>query len=145
MVLDHAGQLVWFRPLHGDKQAFDFRAQAYRGKPVLTWWEGRMARYRGAGVGRIVDSSYRPVATVRSANGYDMDAHELKLTPSGTALVMSYVVVPWDTPALSAHWEASVSASLIGTDLRLGRSPDRYVSTLRLRLRRGPRPGGCYR
>ncbi len=43
MILDEAGRLVWFLPLRGDEQAFDFREQTYRGRPVLTWWQGRMA------------------------------------------------------------------------------------------------------
>ena len=113
MILDEAGRLVWFLPLRGDEQAFDFRAQTYRGRPVLTWWQGRMVVYRGAGVGRIVDSSYRPVATVRAANGYEMDAHELKLTPSGTALVMSYVVVPWDLSKLGGRRDGLVEDNVV--------------------------------
>jgi hypothetical protein len=113
MILDEAGRLVWFRPLRGDVQAFDFRAQTYGGEPVLTWWEGRMARYRGAGVGRIVDSSYRPVATVRAANGYDMDAHDLKLTPSGTALVMSYVTVPWDLSKVGGRRDGLIEDNVV--------------------------------
>ena len=113
MILDEAGRLVWFLPLPGDEQAFDFRAQTYRGRPVLTWWQGRMVVYRGAGVGRIVDSSYRPVATVRAANGYEMDAHELTLTPSGTALVMSYFVVPWDLSKLGGRRDGLVEDNVV--------------------------------
>ena len=113
MILDGAGRLVWFLPLRGDEQAFDFRAQTYRGRPVLTWWQGRMVVYRGGGVGRIVDSSYRPVATVRAANGYEMDAHEVKLTPSGTALVMSYVVVPWDLSKLGGRRDGLVEDNVV--------------------------------
>jgi Arylsulfotransferase (ASST) len=113
MILDEAGRLVWFRPLPGDDQAFDFRAQTYRGTAVLTWWQGRMARYRGAGVGHIVDSFYRPVATVRAANGYELDAHEFKLTPSGTALVMSYVVVPWDLSKLGGRRDGLVEDNVV--------------------------------
>jgi hypothetical protein len=113
MILDEAGRLVWFRPLPGDEQAFDFRAQSYRGSPVLTWWQGRMARYRGAGVGHIVDSSYRPVAIVRAANGYELDAHEFLLTPSGTALVMSYVVVPWDLSKLGGRRDGLVEDNVV--------------------------------
>ena len=113
MILDGAGRLVWFLPLRGDGQAFDFRAQTYRGRPVLTWWQGRMVVYRGGGVGRIVDSAYRPVATVRAANGYEMDAHEFKLTPSGTALVMSYVVVPWDLSKLGGRRDGLVEDNVV--------------------------------
>jgi hypothetical protein len=113
MIVDEAGDLVWFHPLDGDEQAFDFRAQTYRGKPVLTWWQGRMAIYRGAGVGRIVDAAYRPVATVRAGNGYDLDAHELLLTRDGTALVMSYVVVPWDLSKLGGSRRGLVEDNVV--------------------------------
>ena len=113
MILDEAGELVWFRPLRGNDQAFDFRAQTYRDKPVLTWWQGRMQLYRGGGVGRIVDTRYRPVATVRAGNGYVMDAHEVKLTPAGTALTMSYFVVPWDLTKLGGRRDGLVEDNVV--------------------------------
>ena len=113
MILDARGGLVWFHPLRGDQQAFDFRTQTYRGKRVLTWWQGRMRIYRGAGAGRIVDSSYRPVATVRAANGYEVDGHEFRLTPSGTALVMSYVPVPWDLSKLGGRRDGVVEDNVV--------------------------------
>jgi Arylsulfotransferase (ASST) len=113
MIVDASGELVWFRPLRGNEQAFDFRAQRYRGKPVLTWWQGRMQLYRGGGVGRIVGTRYRPVATVRAGNGYVMDAHEMKLTPAGTALVMSYFVVPWDLTKLGGRRDGLVEDNVV--------------------------------
>ena len=113
MILDAAGELVWFAPLPGDEQAFDFRTQRYHDEPVLTWWQGKVATYRGSGVGRIVDASYEPVATVRAANGYNMDAHEFQLTPAGTALVMSYVVVPWDLTKLGGRRDGLVEDNVV--------------------------------
>jgi len=113
MILDEDGELVWFRPLDGDRQAFDFRAQEFRGRPVLTWWEGRMAVYRGAGIGRIVDRSYREVATVRAANGYDLDAHEFVLTPRGSALIISYVPVPWDLSHVGGRADGVVEDNVV--------------------------------
>jgi hypothetical protein len=113
MILDRAGELVWFDPLRGDEQAFDFRAQSYHGKPVLTWWQGRMAIYRGAGVGRVVDSSYRPVATVHAGNGYALDAHEFSLTRAGTALVMSYFIAPWDLSKLGGRRDGLVEDNVV--------------------------------
>ena len=38
MIVDNAGNVVWFRPL--DTVAINFRRQLLGGKPVLTWWEG---------------------------------------------------------------------------------------------------------
>jgi hypothetical protein len=113
MIVDDAGALVWFDPLPGDQQAFDFRVQTYQGQPVLTWWQGRMRIYRGVGVGRIVDTSYRPVATVQAANGYEMDAHEVQITPAGTALLISYVPVAWDLSELGGRRDAVVEDNVV--------------------------------
>lgn len=35
MIVDNAGQLLWFRPLQGELQATNLRVQLYRGEPVL--------------------------------------------------------------------------------------------------------------
>ncbi|HEU4978307.1 MAG TPA: arylsulfotransferase family protein [Solirubrobacteraceae bacterium] len=96
MILDARGRLVWFKALPKGQQAYDFRVQRYRGKPVLTWWQGDIHGYHGIGYGVVMDSSYRPLATVRAGNGYNADLHEFQLTPQGTALVTSYHPVPRD-------------------------------------------------
>jgi hypothetical protein len=57
------------KPLPDKNQAADFRVQSYRGKPVLTWWQGYLGAGVGSGENVIVDTSYRQGATVRAANG----------------------------------------------------------------------------
>ena len=89
MIIDDRGDMVWFKAMKG-KLAADFRTQTYDGKPVLTWWEGRLFVGDGDGVGQIYDQSYHPVATVRTGNGYSYDLHEFTITPRNTALVMAY-------------------------------------------------------
>jgi hypothetical protein len=73
----------------------DFKAQSYRGRPVLTWWEGVHDGY-GDGEYVIFDESYREVGRVRAGNGYPGDHHEFHLTPRGTALVTIYAEKPMD-------------------------------------------------
>jgi hypothetical protein len=90
MIIDDAGRLVWFNPIAGGNLAADLRVQSYEGKPVLTWWQGRLFTGDGAGEGVIYDSSYRKVASVRAGNGYAFDLHEFTLTPRGTALITVY-------------------------------------------------------
>ena len=102
MIIDDKGELVWFKAMKGNLAA-DFRVQTYDGKPVLTWWEGRLFVGDGDGVGRIYDRNYRPVATVRTGNGYSYDLHEFTITPRNTALVMAYEryersLKPWGGP-----------------------------------------------
>jgi hypothetical protein len=89
MIIDNQGHLVWFKPMKG-KIAADFRVQTYQGKPVLTWWEGQLFVGDGDGVGQVLDTNYKRVATVRTGNGYTFDLHEFTITPRNTALVLAY-------------------------------------------------------
>ena len=90
-ILDERGQLVWWHPVRGDLVANDLRVQRYRGKPVLTWWEGRTNdRGYGDGTWVIADTSYREIARVRAGNGSHGDLHEMVLTKDGTALLTVY-------------------------------------------------------
>jgi hypothetical protein len=99
MLLDPSGSLIWFKALPKNVTATDFRAQTYKGKPVLTWWQG----YFGAGVGVgddvIVSNSYQTIAYVHAANGLHADLHEFQLTPQGTALLTAYFPVYMDASA----------------------------------------------
>jgi hypothetical protein len=91
MIMDNRGQLVWFHPLKLTKGVTDFRAQRYRGRPVLTWWRGRLSDVGvGSGWYAIYDDSYRPVAEVRPGHGLVGDVHEFRLTSRGTALMTIY-------------------------------------------------------
>lgn len=96
MILDSAGRMVWFRPMPGDLQSYNFRVQRYGGKPVLTWWQGEQAEGIGRGAGLIYDTAYRPVARVRAGNGLAQDLHEFQLTDHGTALIDAYNPVTLD-------------------------------------------------
>jgi len=91
MIMDNRGQVVWFHPLKLTKGITDFRVQRYRGKPVLTWWRGRVSKM-GVGNGWYViyDESYRPVAEVRPGNGLVGDVHEFLITSRNTALMSIY-------------------------------------------------------
>jgi hypothetical protein len=104
MIVDGRGRLVWFRQLTMPTVAANLDVQRYRGKPVLTWWEGPVTTQAfGLGRGVIADSSYRTVAEVHTGNGYAMDIHELRLTAAGDALVTVYSPVIVDgTPVLDA-------------------------------------------
>ena len=89
MILDDAGQLIWFRPLD-TRGVTDFRVQRYRGQPVLTWWRGRAPPHARNGFYVIYDSSYRKIADVHAGNGLVGDIHEFRITPRDTALITVY-------------------------------------------------------
>ena len=58
LILDNRAEPVWFAPL-SDGNVSDFRVQSYRGRPVLTWWQGRQVLGSGEGIIQMVDSAYR--------------------------------------------------------------------------------------
>jgi hypothetical protein len=88
MIIDDLGQLVWYGK-YGS--ARDFKMQYYKGRPVLTWWEGRVIQGHGIGEYVIFDGSYREIARVRAGNGFRGDLHEFLITPQDTALLTAYV------------------------------------------------------
>jgi hypothetical protein len=95
------GGLTWFDPVPKGTYVTDFRPQTYQGKPVLTWWQGYVNTSGvGHGVDEIFNSSYRPIATVKSANGVDADLHEFLVTPQGTAWRTAYNPVYWDASSI---------------------------------------------
>ncbi len=90
LIVDAAGQPVWFQPLPTGQLASNFRVQLYRGAPVLTWWQGNVVEGYGQGHGVILDTSYREIARVSAAGGRQADLHEFLLTPQGTALITCF-------------------------------------------------------
>ena len=91
MITSQSGGLIWFHPLPAGEDATNFQVQQYEGKPVLTWWQGRVLEVGfGQGEDMIYDTSYRHIATVRAGNGYHADLHEVKLMPNGTAWIDAF-------------------------------------------------------
>jgi Arylsulfotransferase (ASST) len=90
MIVDDTGKLIWFKRAPNHRSIFDFRAQTYRGNPVLTWWQGKARPGQGLGRGIIYDAQYRKIAQVNTANGYEADLHEFELSSRNTALVLAY-------------------------------------------------------
>jgi len=91
MISEQNGTLVWFHPLPSGYESTNFQVQQYEGKPVLTWWQGRILKVGfGQGEDEIYNSAYQPVAKVRAGNGYSADLHEILLTPQGTAWIDSF-------------------------------------------------------
>src|SRR5215218_933750 len=108
VILDNAGQPVWLRLLQNEgMDVMAFRAQAYKGERVLTWWEGVHTGY-GQGEYVIFDSSYRERARFTAANGYEGDHHEFLITPEDTALITIYSKVVRDLSDIGGPVEGVV-------------------------------------
>src|SRR5581483_9554737 len=67
LIVDDQGEVVWFLPMT-EATAMNFRVQRFRGRPVLTWYEGRvLGPYGGSFV--IYDPTYHQVARVKAGRG----------------------------------------------------------------------------
>lgn len=106
LILQSDGEPVWIEP--DGRNVMDVRVQQYRGRPVLTYWEGTIVDGWGIGVGTIKDSSYRTIATVRAGNGMTVDLHEFILTSRGTALLIAYPVETRDLSPIGGPREGFV-------------------------------------
>jgi hypothetical protein len=112
MILDNRGQVVWFR--RTSDYSINFRLQAYRGKPVLTWWEGAVTKIgTSEGVNQIADRSYKTIARVGAGNGYKADVHEFQLTPQGTALLTVHAETTADLTSVGGGKNANVLDSIV--------------------------------
>jgi Arylsulfotransferase (ASST) len=122
MILDEAGELVWFDPLPAGIEATNLQVQRYDGKPVLTWWQGHIVRQGfGEGEEMIDDSSYRQIGRVRAGNGYRADLHDFHLGAGGTALLTVFDPLACDLSALGGPRSGAVTDSgFQEIDLRTG-------------------------
>jgi hypothetical protein len=90
----------------------DFKLQSYRGRPVLTWWEGVHTGY-GQGEYVIIDATYREVSRVLAGNGYDGDHHEFIVSPQDTALFDIYHEVPMDLSDVGGEADSTVLDGIV--------------------------------
>ncbi len=90
LITDDRGDLVWFKRVRRGTAVADLKVQRLGGQPVITWWQGRFAIGWGYGAYKVLDSSYREIASISLENGYRADLHDLQLTHRGTALLLAY-------------------------------------------------------
>lgn len=102
--------MVWTA---GYPEPFDFKAQTYKGEPVLTFWSGEHGSW-GRGSFYVLNQSYVEIAHFQVARyGDDMgDIHEFVITENDTALVAVYHEIQLD---LSSEGGASDGWVLEGT------------------------------
>jgi hypothetical protein len=105
MIIDEQGQLVWYGKY---RSARDFKMQYYQGKPVLTWWEGKVVAGHGVGEYVIFDRSYCEIAWVRAGNGYRGDLHEFLIIPEDTALLTAYASARTDLSPIGGLEDGTV-------------------------------------
>jgi len=96
MILDSKGRYVWLKP--ASKSAPDtlnLQVQRYRGKPVLTYFDGTVqSTGEMTGTWHVLNDRYRQIAKVGSQAGWDPSGHEFFITKNGTALITGYKHIP---------------------------------------------------
>ena len=111
LILDDDGEPVWFLPL-ATRTAMNFRAQRYRGRNVLTWYEGdNQSTYGGSCV--IYDATYRELKRVHAGHGLDCDLHEFLITSRDTALVTVYNEVSADLSSVGGPPDGRVVEGIV--------------------------------
>jgi hypothetical protein len=121
MIVDGSGRLVWFQPAAKGDAIEDLKAQTFAGKPVLSYWHGRIQFNVGFGSDTILASDYRPIASVTASNGYYADLHELQLTPQGSAYLTAYSVVRADLASVGGSRNGALLDAIVQeVDVRTG-------------------------
>jgi len=91
LIVDDLGQPIYFQPTDVVNPGADFKKQP---DGTLTWFD------MSTGLHRAMDQSYQVTNTWATSGFPTTDMHELQVMTNGTALMMSYNIVPVD---LSAH------------------------------------------
>ena len=118
MIVDGTGELIYYRP---GLRVTDFRAQSYRGKPVLTWWRRFQEGDNVVSNYAIADSSYKVIKRFEAGNGYTSDPHEFTMASRTTAFVNSFRTVVMDLSAYGGLKKTPVMDNVAQeVDLRTG-------------------------
>jgi Arylsulfotransferase (ASST) len=107
-IIDRQGRVVWFHAIPQGQTAADFGVQRYRGRRVLTWWQGTGLGGLASGTDYIYDDHYRQIATVNAGNGLAADGHEFLITPWNTALVLAYTTAKADLTSIGGAPDQTV-------------------------------------
>jgi hypothetical protein len=115
-------KVVWFHPVPAGQEASDFRAQTYRGQPVLTWWQGTGLGGLATGADYIYNRHYQQIAVVKAGNGYSADGHEFLLAPWDTALILAYTTATANLTSIGGPADQTVIDGIVQeVDIRTGK------------------------
>jgi EmrB/QacA subfamily drug resistance transporter len=123
LMLDNQLQPVWFRPVPTNVVASNLGRQTYRGKPVLTWWQGVITNTGATESGKyvIVDQHYRTVATLTGKDGWVLTVHEIVIR-GHDAWVTANRNIPMDLSKYGGAYNGALIDSAVQEyDLRNGK------------------------
>jgi Arylsulfotransferase (ASST) len=122
MILDEAGNLVWFDALPPGLAATNLQVQQLNGAPVLTWWQGYIPPQGfGEGEEMIDNSDYQPIGHVRAGNGLKADLHDFHLLAGETAVLTVFDPIDCNLSSVDGPASSAVTNAIFQEiDLRTG-------------------------
>jgi Arylsulfotransferase (ASST) len=85
------GQLVWFHQLSDEISAENLNVQSYKGRRVLTFWQGKVLSLGfGQGEGIVMNDRYQTIARIPGGNGLRADLHDFQIAPRDIAYITAY-------------------------------------------------------
>lgn len=138
-IADAAGTPLWSTSTTA-KTFIHFRRQVYRGRDVLSWFQGPPS---SGGGGReqlpawvLTELDHTPIATIGASGEFHPDLHEQRVSRVDTGLVASYTTLPGDLSGIGGAADGLVVDSYAneldiasGTMLRRWRSLDHVPIT----------------
>jgi Arylsulfotransferase (ASST) len=93
MILDSKGHYVWLKPATSTApDTLNLQVQRYQGKPVLTYWDGKVSNTgEMLGSWHVLNDRYKEIAKLAPiTDGWQPSGHEFRIQSDGTALVTGY-------------------------------------------------------
>jgi hypothetical protein len=91
------GRLVWFDRLPKGQTAENLSVQRYEGRPVLTFWRGKVLSLGfGQGEDVVLGTNYQVLARVPGGNGLQADLHDFRVTPHSVSYTTAFNAIRCD-------------------------------------------------
>jgi hypothetical protein len=122
LILDEAGNVVWFDPLPSGTEATNLQVQQLGGQPVLTWWQGYIPPQGfGEGEEMILNSDYQQIGRVHAGNGFTADLHDFHILPDETAVLTVFDPIDCNLSTVGGPSGGAVTDAIFQEiDLRTG-------------------------
>ncbi len=116
------GQLVWFDRLPKGETAENLSMQSYEGRPVLTFWRGKVLSLGfGQGEDVVMNSKYEELTRVRGGNGLQADLHDFRVTPNDVSYTTAFNAIHCDlSPVGGAHDGVILDTAVQEIDMKTG-------------------------
>ena len=123
LIVDRDLQPMWFQPVREKLVASDLAVQSYEGKPVLSWWQGKVTNTGATESGEdvVLDQHYRTLVRLHATDGWVLTLHEFRIEGSH-AWVTANKNIPLDLSRYGGAYNGALIDSAVQEyDLKSGR------------------------